>query len=144
MYNYKAKMSKITATNVDLNDINDFIEEYFNDQLENGDEYIHLDEGLIESKCSEFIASLFDNSSGMESFDAWTDKYFNVDKISARLLIDMMNFCIREDFEDENGIIKSIREIFNAYAFRFVISNVDEIFLDKFKESICKDKTDSD
>jgi hypothetical protein len=136
-------MSRITATNVDLNDINDFIEEYFVEQLEDGDEYIHLDEGMIESKCYEFIYNVFsrNKSSEIESFDAWTDKYINVDKISARLLIDMMNFG--DDYKNEDGTIKSIREIYNTYAWSFVMSNVDELFLDKFKENICKGNTDS-
>ena len=139
MYNYKAKMSRITATNVDLDDINDFIEEYFVEHLEDWDNLIHCneigdDDFRIQRKCYDFIGELF-NSSSIDKFDAWTDKYFNVDNISARLLRHIMIFNLREDSEDKTtGVIKPIRQIFNAYAFRFVMSNAEELFLDKFKE----------
>jgi hypothetical protein len=142
-------MSRITATNVDLDDINDFIEEYFEEQLNdwtNLEHCIEMDDDLFaiesESKCEDFISTLFgyDKSSGVESFDDWTDKYINVDNISARLLRDIMIFNLRDDSEDEHGMIKPIRQIVNNYGYRFVRSNVDDIFLDKFISVITEKK----
>jgi hypothetical protein len=116
---------------VDMNDMSGLVDNYFEYCFDGN--MLMLDEETVEQSFDNYINEFFGEGGDGVPFAEWCEMNIDPDKLPPEILIGMLNYMFKEDYTNEDtGMIKPVRDIMNAFAWRVIICNREE-YLEEYE-----------